>query len=65
VLLGALKSIQPGQRFAHSWIEPFRLDRAVQGYENLIDEVLSAGTSGFAAAASAPAIARVSDKSSR
>src|SRR4051794_7146399 len=40
VLLGALSSIGPGQRFAHGWVEPFRMDCAIQGYERLIDEML-------------------------
>jgi glycosyltransferase involved in cell wall biosynthesis len=40
VLLRALKSIRPGQRFDHPWVEPFRMDRALQGYESLIDETL-------------------------
>lgn len=40
VLLGALQSIDSGQRFDHCWVEPFCLDRAVQGYETLIDNTL-------------------------
>jgi glycosyltransferase involved in cell wall biosynthesis len=40
VLLRALQSIRPGQRFEHPWVEPFRMDRALQGYESLIDETL-------------------------
>jgi glycosyltransferase involved in cell wall biosynthesis len=39
-LLSALKSISPGQRFEHSFIEPFRIERAIRAYEALIDEVL-------------------------
>jgi glycosyltransferase involved in cell wall biosynthesis len=45
-LFEALTSLQPGQRFAHpqrfahSWIEEFRLDRAIQACECLIDAVL-------------------------
>jgi glycosyltransferase involved in cell wall biosynthesis len=33
----ALAALQPGQRFTHSFIEPFRMDRAVQAYEDFID----------------------------
>jgi glycosyltransferase involved in cell wall biosynthesis len=40
VLLRALQSIDPGQRFDHPWLEPFCMDRAVQGYESLIDKTL-------------------------
>ncbi len=40
VLLRALQSIRSGQRFDHLWVEPFRMDRALQGYESLIDETL-------------------------
>ena len=40
VLLGALRSLNFGQRFDHPWVEPFRMDRALQGYESLIDETL-------------------------
>jgi glycosyltransferase involved in cell wall biosynthesis len=39
-LLAALETIRPGERFAHEFIEPFRLDRAIAAYETLIDEVL-------------------------
>jgi glycosyltransferase involved in cell wall biosynthesis len=39
-LLAALDSIRPGQRFRHSWVEGFRMDCAIQGYELLIDEML-------------------------
>jgi glycosyltransferase involved in cell wall biosynthesis len=39
-LLLALESICPGQRFPHAWVEPFRMDRAIQDYESLIDETL-------------------------
>jgi glycosyltransferase involved in cell wall biosynthesis len=41
-LIGALRSVRPRQRFAHTWIEPFRMDRAIHGYEDLIDETLIA-----------------------
>jgi glycosyltransferase involved in cell wall biosynthesis len=40
VLLRALRSIDSGQRFDHSWVESFCMDRALQGYENLIDNTL-------------------------
>ena len=40
-LLAALRTLRPGERFAHSFIEPFRIDRAIQAYENLIDETLA------------------------
>jgi glycosyltransferase involved in cell wall biosynthesis len=39
-LLLALESIRPGERFPHAWVEPFRMDRAIQDYESLIDETL-------------------------
>ena len=37
-LLAALQSLQPGQRFAHPFVEQFRIDRAIHAYERLIDE---------------------------
>jgi glycosyltransferase involved in cell wall biosynthesis len=40
LLLSALQSINFGQRFDHPWVEPFRMDRALQGYESLIDETI-------------------------
>jgi glycosyltransferase involved in cell wall biosynthesis len=40
VLLRALQSIDSGQRFDHPWVESFCMDRALQGYENLIDNTL-------------------------
>jgi hypothetical protein len=36
-LLTALQALQPAERFAHSFVEEFRLDRAIQAYEELID----------------------------
>ena len=39
-LIEALKSLSPGQRFDHAFIDPFRIDRAIHAYENLIDAVL-------------------------
>lgn len=38
----ALDSLQPGQRFAHPWIDDFRLPIAVRAYEELIEETLVA-----------------------
>jgi glycosyltransferase involved in cell wall biosynthesis len=40
-LLDALRSLLPGQRFAHPWVEAFGMKFALQGYENLIDATLS------------------------
>ena len=40
-LLSALRVLQPGQRFAHAFIDGFRLDRAMRAYENLIDQSLA------------------------
>jgi glycosyltransferase involved in cell wall biosynthesis len=40
-LLCALDSLQPGQRFAHPWMEPFGMHRAIRGYEDLIDRTLA------------------------
>ncbi|MGA2808515.1 MAG: glycosyltransferase [Terracidiphilus sp.] len=39
-LLAALQTLRPGERFAHSFVEQFRIDRAVLAYEHLIDETL-------------------------
>jgi glycosyltransferase involved in cell wall biosynthesis len=39
-LLLALHPLQPGQRFLHSWVEPFAMRSAIQGYEALIDKTL-------------------------
>jgi glycosyltransferase involved in cell wall biosynthesis len=39
-LLQALNALRPGERFAHSFIESFRIDRAIRGYEQLIDAAL-------------------------
>jgi glycosyltransferase involved in cell wall biosynthesis len=40
-LLSALGSLRPGERFAHTFVDEFRLDRAIQAYENLIDRNLA------------------------
>jgi glycosyltransferase involved in cell wall biosynthesis len=39
-LLTALELLRLGERFAHSFIEEFRIDRAIPAYENLIDAAL-------------------------
>jgi glycosyltransferase involved in cell wall biosynthesis len=39
-LLAALQVLTPGQRFAHSFIEPFRFQRAIHAWEDLIDAAL-------------------------
>ena len=39
-LLAALHALKPGERFAHPFIENFRMDRAIQAYEALIDRTL-------------------------
>jgi glycosyltransferase involved in cell wall biosynthesis len=45
-LLQALMALSPGLRFAHSFIDAFRMDRAIHAYEDLIDAVLSSAKSG-------------------
>jgi glycosyltransferase involved in cell wall biosynthesis len=39
-LLQALQALGVTERFAHPFIEPFRIARAIQGYEQLIDQAL-------------------------
>ncbi len=39
-LVKALTVLQPGQRFAHPFIDEFRMDRALPAYEALIDATL-------------------------
>jgi glycosyltransferase involved in cell wall biosynthesis len=39
-LLAALGSLQPKERFAHSFVEEFSIDRAIGAYEKLIDATL-------------------------
>jgi len=39
-LLKALKSLGPGQRFDHPFIDEFRIDHSILAYEDLIDAVL-------------------------
>ena len=40
-LLTALEVLRPGERFAHAFVEKFRIDRAIHAYEELIDTVLT------------------------
>lgn len=39
-LLDALERLRPGQRFEHAFLAPFRMDRAIAAYEELIDAYL-------------------------
>jgi glycosyltransferase involved in cell wall biosynthesis len=39
-LLQSLAELQPGQRFAHAFIEPFRMEQATRAYEELIDATI-------------------------
>jgi glycosyltransferase involved in cell wall biosynthesis len=39
-LEAALTAIKPGQRYPHSWIEPFDISRAIPAYEAAIDRAL-------------------------
>jgi glycosyltransferase involved in cell wall biosynthesis len=39
-LCDALSSIHSGQRFRHTWIEPFDLNNAIPAYEDVIDRAL-------------------------
>jgi glycosyltransferase involved in cell wall biosynthesis len=39
-LLDALGNLRLGERFAHSFVEAFRMDRAIAAYEELIDRTL-------------------------
>ncbi len=36
----ALSAIRSGQRFPHSWIEPFDLKNAIPAYEDVIEQAL-------------------------
>ena len=40
-LVAALAALDPRQRFAHEFVEPFRLERAIAAYEDVIDAVLN------------------------
>lgn len=42
-LLSALQTVHPGERFAHSFVEQFAMDRAIQAYEDLIDATIKRG----------------------
>lgn len=39
-LLAALEALKPGQRFDHSFIEPFRMENSIKAYEDLLDSTL-------------------------
>jgi glycosyltransferase involved in cell wall biosynthesis len=39
-LLHALDALEPGERFEHPFIEPFKLDAAIHAYEVLLDQAL-------------------------
>jgi glycosyltransferase involved in cell wall biosynthesis len=39
-LLTALRALRPSERFIHHFVDTFRIDRAVQTYERLIDRTL-------------------------
>jgi glycosyltransferase involved in cell wall biosynthesis len=41
-LLAALQALRPGERFAHPFVEDFRLDRAIPALECLIDQTIAA-----------------------
>lgn len=45
-LLDALRTLAPGQRFDHPFIDQFRFDRAIRAYEDLIDAFLAAKNPG-------------------
>jgi len=40
-LLTALGALRPGERYPHAFVDAFRIDRAIQAYESLIDQCLS------------------------
>ena len=39
-LLQALTAFQPGQRYTHAFLEPFKMPHAIQAYEQLIDAMI-------------------------
>jgi glycosyltransferase involved in cell wall biosynthesis len=39
-LVTALQALRPGARFAHTFVEQFRIERSIQAYEDLIDSTL-------------------------
>ncbi len=41
-LLAALRALRPGERYAHSFVEAFRLERAIPAFERLIDQAIAA-----------------------
>jgi glycosyltransferase involved in cell wall biosynthesis len=41
-LLAALGALRPGERFLHAFIEDFRIGRAIEAYERLIDLTIAA-----------------------
>jgi len=43
-LLESLRALRPGDRFAHPFVEEFRIDRAIGAYEKLIDRMLVGDT---------------------
>ena len=40
-LIAALATLKPGERFRHSWLDPYELHQAIAEYETLIDETLA------------------------
>jgi glycosyltransferase involved in cell wall biosynthesis len=40
-LLMALQTLQPGERFAHSFIDEFQIESSMRRYESLIDQTLA------------------------
>jgi hypothetical protein len=40
----ALRTLRPGERFAHPFVEVFRIERAIGAYEKLIDRMLEGNT---------------------
>ena len=46
ILLAALEVLRPDERFAHAFIEEFRIDRSICTYEGLIDEALRGDLTG-------------------
>jgi glycosyltransferase involved in cell wall biosynthesis len=40
----ALRALRPRERFAHPFVEAFRIDRAIDAYEELIDRTLDGNT---------------------
>jgi len=40
-LLAALRALRPGERFAHPFVEAFRMDRSIQAYERLIEQTIA------------------------